>query len=241
MIGGLAGALSGALATGCERRGDAVLYADALAETKDFEKAADTCREIGAQQSRQDCMLAVIEQHGRLSDRDCASIADQKWSGECLFQLAERQAHAGDLPLALKTCDRSIFGRACTWHLLQDEVQASLDLHPSEAEARIAGFQGNRLMPDAAFQFWLTRFREGAGQGRTVDEVDCDELKDADPCRKAVEDHVRRSLELQWRASRGSVCSSPAGERAMNHGKPAWAQGHIAAEAEARWYDERCR
>lgn len=184
----------------------------------------------------------MIEQHGRLTEQDCGAISDKKWYGECLFQLAERQAAAGDLALALSTCDRSSFGRACVWHLLQDEVQASLSDRPSIAEARIAEFRGARLIPDAPFQFWLTRFREQGGAGVMITEADCDELRDADPCRKAIEDHVRRSLELQWRANRASVCAAPPGERAMNHGKPAWStEGHIAADAEARWARERCR
>lgn len=230
-----------ALLAGCERRSDATLYADALAETKDFDAAANLCRQIRPPLVRDDCLLAVIEAHDRLSEQDCAEITEAKWSSECLFQLAERQSHAGDLQLGLRTCERSTFGRACSWHLLQDEVQASMEERPSVAEDRIADFRGARLIPDAPFQFWLTRFREGAALGRTVDEADCDELKDADPCRKAVEDHVRRSLELQWRASRKSVCEAAPGQRAMSHGKPAWVSGHIAAEAEARWVNERCR
>ena len=229
-------------AFGCDRRSDAARYTDALAETADFEAAAADCRGISTEETRDDCLLAVLEQHGRLSEADCGGIKDQKWYGECLFQLAERQAGAGDLALALSTCDRSSFGRACVWHLLQDEVQASMADRPLVAEARIAEFRGARLIPDAPFQFWLTRFRETGGAGATIDEADCDELRDADPCRKAIEDHVRRSLELQWRANRASVCNAPEGQRAMSHGKPAWSMdGHIAKDAERRWASERCK
>lgn len=183
----------------------------------------------------------MLEQHQRLSDADCAEITSVKWYAECLFQLAERQADAGELALGLQTCDRSRFARSCTWHLLQDQVQATLTLPPVEAEPRIEAFRGVRTLPDAPYQFWLTRFREQGGLGRSVDEADCDGLRDRRACELAVEAHVRRTLEVLGRASLRTVCAAEPGRRAMSKGQPSWAPGPVASGTEERWVAERCR
>lgn len=217
-----------------------MLYAKAAAEA-DFSSARGLCRDIRVEATRDDCLLAVLESHQRLSDADCSEIRDQKWYAECLFQLAERQSAGGDLALGLSTCDRSRFARSCTWHLLQDQVEATLDLSPAEAEPRIDLFKGVRTLPDAPEQFWLTRFRELSGAGRPVDEADCDGLRDPEACRIAVASHVRRALEALGRASLHTVCDAEPGQRATTKGRPAWVAGPIASAEEARWVATHCR
>jgi len=225
---------------GCQRPSDAVLYAQAAAAA-DFTDARGLCRDIRVEATRDDCLLAVLEAHQRLSDADCAEIHDQKWYAECLFQLAERQSLGGDLALGLATCDRSRFARPCAWHLLQDQVQATLDLSAAEAEPRIDLFKGTRTLPDAPEQFWLTRFREQGGLGRPVDEADCATLRDPDACRIAVASHVRKALDALGRASLRTVCDAEPGQRAMTKGRPAWVAGPTASAEEARWVAGHCR
>ncbi len=182
-----------------------------------------------------------MEKHGRLSEGDCAEITSQKWYAECMFLLAERQSKAGDLALALDTCDRSRYARFCTWHLVQDQVQATMSLSMAEAEGRIVAFKGARAIPDAPYQFWLTRFREQGGEGRPVDEHTCETLRDPGACYLAVEGHVRKTLDVLGRASLRTVCAAEPGRRAMSKGQPSWRMGPVATRVEERWVEERCR
>lgn len=220
-------------------RSDAEHYVAALA-AEDFSVARAACRRIRDREARDDCYLAALEAHHRLSEEDCAEIQSPRWSAECLFQLAERQSAAGDLDLALLTCERSRFARFCAWHLLQDEVQAGLDEPVDVAEARVDRFRGARAIPDALHQFWLIRFREQGAAGETLDEADCEDSRDPVACRHAVEDHVRRVMDALGKASRHSTCLAEPGQRATTRGGPAWKPGPVANAAEARWVAERC-
>ncbi len=235
-IGLIALGLAGCL----DRRSDAARYADALAR-EDFDDARDDCAGIGPEDARDDCLLAIMEQHHRLSEADCAGIASQKWYAECMFLLAERQSKTGDLALALQTCERSRYARFCSWHLLQDQVQETLDLSMAQAEGRIVAFKDAKPIPDAPFQFWLTRFREQGASGTSVDEHECETLRDRGACYLAVEAHVRRTLDTLGRASLRTVCASEPGKRAMSKGQPSWKMGPVASRVEQRWVEERCR
>ena len=192
-------------------------------------------------EAREDCLLAVLERHHRLSPEDCGELTTQKWHAECLFQLAERQGRAGELSAALQTCASSLYARFCSWHLLQDQVQASLDDAPVVAEARLDGFAGVTVLPDAAFQFWMIRFREQATDGRSLDESDCHGLRERGECERAVVEYVRRKLDAISHGRMPAVCGGTPGRRAMAHGQPAWKAGPLATSAEDAWVAERCR
>lgn len=220
--------------------GDAGWYTRALSE-KGYDAAASDCRNIDAAESREDCLIAAMEANQRLDPADCVDLAVPKWHEECLFMLAERQSHAGDLRLGLQTCETSRFRRSCTWHLLQDKVQSTLDSSGTEAERALDDFEAERSLPDAAYQFWVIRLREAGAVGRPVDETDCNTSRDPAACRRAVEAHVRRILDTLGRAGLASVCKAEPGARAMNRGKPAWVAGPLTSASEAAWVRERCR
>lgn len=229
-----------ALLAACEQRGDAGWYAYALAEAPSYEDAAAACRRIDARSTREDCLLAVLESHDRLAEADCGELQDPVWHDECLFQLAERRRAAGDLAEAIRTCHRTRFSRPCAWHLLQDEVQASIDLPAPEAEARLQPFAAADPLPDAAFQFWMIRFREQGTRGRTVDEADCASLQDPSQCRRALQSHIHRMLEALGNLDLQKTCAREPGTRANVRGAPAWVLGSLALETERQWEAEFC-
>ena len=220
--------------------GDAGWYTAALAE-KSYGAAASDCRKIHAADSREDCLLAAMSQNNRLQDADCAELTVSKWHEECLFMLGERISASGNLALGLQTCERSRFARSCTWHLLQDKVQATMDQPPATAERVLDHFQRVPSLPDATYQFWVIRLREAAELGRPVDEADCIPSRDPAACRRAVEAHVRRILDTLGRGGLASACKAAPGARATTGGKPAWLPGPITLAVEANWVREKCR
>ena len=232
--------LLGALAS-CHPRSNAQWYTRALSDETSFEDARSDCRHVSEPTARDDCLLAVLEQYHRLAETDCAELQVMKWREECLFQLAERQNASGDLALGLATCNRSRYARPCSWHLVQDEVEASLGDAPSVAEPRIDKFKGVRSLPDAPLQFWLIRFREQSAAGKPIDEADCDGLRDPIACRNAVQEHIQQVLDTMSGKALQTVCRAAPGERVKTAGKPAWAMGPIATATDARWAGEHCR
>ncbi len=225
---------------GCGGRSDVELYREALATAPTYEAARAACDAIGEADSRGDCQMAVMERFERLQWADCETVERGLWVDECYFQMAERQRASGDLAGALRICENIRFARFCVWHLLQDEVEASLDEAPAVAEARLLPFVGSRALPDAAVQLWVIRFREAAGHGRVLDEADCATLQAPEPCQRAVNAHVRTILDSVSRSQRERLCAQELGKRAFVGTSPAWRLGPLTTAAESRWVFERC-
>ena len=226
---------------GCAGPADAELYRQAVALAPDYAVARPLCDQMVDADGRADCQMAVMERFDRLEPADCETVERGLWVDECYFQMAERRRAAGDLAGALATCERIRFARFCDWHLLQDEVEASIDEAPAAVEARLAPFVGLRALPDAAVQLWVIRFRERAGRDHILDERDCDGLKAPGPCQKAVNAHVRSILDSLGRAHKDQLCDKPLGQRARLGDGPAWLLGPLTEAAESRWVFERCR
>jgi hypothetical protein len=181
-----------------------------------------------------------LETWGRLELSICEALSAPLWRDECLFKLGESQWQTGDLEAGLQTCEQTRFRRNCAWHLVQYEVNATLQLPPVEAEGRILGFAASDSMPDAAFQFWLIRFREQAGDGLQLNELDCDGLEQPEACRDGIRRHVVSSLRTKSRRHLEELCGADPGERVRLKGDPAWAPGPITLEAEAQWVASHC-
>jgi len=223
-----------------ELRSDAGSYASALTETESYESATEHCGRIEKDDLRGDCRVALMENWSRLDPADCETMESALWRDECLFQLGERQWESGEVATGLETCEQTRFRRNCAWHLVQYEVLATLDQSAVEAEEKILGFADSDPMPDAAFQFWLIRFREQAGKGLQLNELNCEGLKQPEPCRAAIQRHVISSMQTQARRHLERICTSAIGERVTLKGEPAWFPGPVALEAEEQWVAEHC-
>ena len=224
----------------CEGEPDHARYRRALVEAPDWQAAEEACGGIADPDLQGDCMVSTMERFNLLDAGSCAVVKAPVWRDECLFLLAERQWRAGELEVGLATCLGTRFRRMCNWHLLQDEVEATLDAPASEAEARLIAYQAVARMPDGPQQFWLIRLRERAAQGIPVDEADCEGLHDPAGCLDGVRVHVRAQLEALGKANLAALCRKEAGARVMNGKQPAWRRGPVAAEAEDRWVADRC-
>lgn len=224
----------------CGPRTDAERYRAALVEADAYGPAAALCADIGDRGARGDCLIAVMERFQRLEIADCDAIRDGLWHDECVFALAERARAHGDLDRGLELCLQGRFARSCSWHLLQDEVEASLEDPPKAAELRIAAFAHARRIPDAAVQFWMIRFRERSAAGHPLDEADCEGLKDSRSCEAAVIGYVRQILDAVGNANREQTCNAARGERVKVGQAPAWAAGPVALRAEDDWVRMRC-
>ncbi|MCK6502324.1 hypothetical protein L6R53_02815 [Myxococcota bacterium] len=236
---------------GCERRSDAERYHHALVEARSYATARASCRRIEDPDSRGDCLVGVMEVWQRLDAAGCHEILAPAgagagaapelavWRDECMFQLAERQRAHGDLPTALRTCLDSRWARECSWHLLQDEAEASLDEPAAVAEARIRAFRDAPRLPDASLQFWIIRARAGAARGRPVSEADCAALAAPAPCREALGVTVRSMLDARLRAEGTSGCAHVVQTAATLSGV-AWLPGPLVDAEVARWASARC-
>jgi hypothetical protein len=176
----------------------------------------------------------------RLEESDCALVEDPLWRDECVFLLAERRYAAGELASAIQTCHRTRFGRKCSWHLLQDLAQATLDRPPTEVESMLTPFLEADPMPDFKDQFWRIRFREQGAAGRTLDESACVGLVDEMSCESAVHYHVRSILDALAKTGLERTCERPMGQRATVADGAAWSLGAITEDAENQWVQQRC-
>ncbi len=231
------------LFAGCEAAppdAGAAAYHRALTTDGGYADAAEACREIDDAHVRGDCLLAVMERWAHLDPASCDALVDAVWADECRFQLAERQAAAGDLTTALATCEGTRFRRSCAWHLLQDEAEAAAHGAPAVAEARLAAFSTSRSIPDAPHQFWKIWFRARSAAGVSLDEALCDELAAPAPCARAVDAYVRAMLDELGRRDPARLCAAPRGQRVLTQEGPAWRLGPLAGAAEDRWVRERC-
>ena len=215
-------------------------YAMALMGTDGYAASLIHCDRINSAELQDDCRVALMEVWARLEPSDCEIVESTVWRDECIFLLGERQWQNGDLDGGLRTCEQSRFRRNCAWHLIQDEVQASLEMTAVEAEQRISGFVNARAVPDAGMQFWTIRFREQAGLGRVLDASDCEQLSEPIACRAAVERHVLTILDSQSTRDLPSVCAAEVGQRATLNGQPAWLMDAVTQQAEALWVRTRC-
>lgn len=159
------------LLLGCDDRGPAELYQDAL-HAPTWEASRDTCRRLPAA-DQGDCLVASMEIHQRLDRADCEDIPAGLWHNECVFLFAEREAKAGNLAYAVEACDRSGFGRECSYHLIREGARAVLDAPMEEAAAATRTWEGMQHAPDAERLFWRTWFRERQQKDIPVDPTGC--------------------------------------------------------------------
>ncbi len=228
-----------ALLCACSGRTDADWYTLALTAEDGYARAARRCDRIDGLRLRGDCEVAAMSRWGRLEEADCQGVEDALWRDECVFLLAERQWGAGQHQEALASCHQTRFARACVWHLLQDEVEATATADAHTASTRLAPFAGEPLIPDAQQQFWRLWLRSRAGAGIVLDEAECADLADPWPCRHALDRYIHEVLEALHRAD-ASICALPLGQRVMRGGTPQWRAGALAVEAEERWALRRC-
>jgi hypothetical protein len=219
---------------------DAESYRAALVSAESFDAAKQACAQIQVPQTLGDCQVTITERFERLDPADCNHVTDPVWLDECRFLLAERVGQTGDIKGALAICNQSRFRRHCSWHLLQDGVDATLELSAPEAEAVLEDFGRFEALKDAPFQFWRIRWREWAGHGKVADEADCTGLRHEQGCRDALARHVREMLNTLSRRDATAICALPAGRRVLNRGEPVWKLGPLTAEAERQWEQERC-
>ena len=159
------------LLAGCDTRGPAELYRDAL-HASTWEEGRDTCGKL-PEADRGDCLVAVMEVHQRLDRADCETIPAGLWHSECVFLFAEREAKAGNLAYAVEACDRSGFGRECSYHLIREGARAVLDASIEDAAKATATWDGMQHAPDAERLFWRTWFRERLQKKIPVDPSGC--------------------------------------------------------------------
>lgn len=219
-------------------------------EADSFARARSSCLGIRDPDSRGDCLVGVMEVWQRLEPGDCHAILSATsmgpapelalWRDECMFQLAERLRAHGQLPAALDACLDSRWARECSWHLLQDEAEASLDQAPADAEARIQAFRQAPRLPDAAGQFWAIRMRAGAARGLPVSEGDCATLTAPEPCLQALGVTVASMLDARLRAGALDACALRAEPGAILGPDVAWTPGPLVDAEVARWASQRC-
>lgn len=225
---------------GCGGPSDAERYRQALATDATFPVAWQTCAGIVALPDRGDCQAAVTERFDRREPADCEQIEHAVWRDECRFLLAERLGQAGELDGALAACLSSRFRRHCTWHLIEDAVELTLDQPDATAEQALEPFFARKAMPDAAFQFWRVRHRLKNAAGTPLSETDCEGLRFRDDCRRALHLHVQTLLDELARGGAERVCAAPAGRRIMLGSTPALGPGPLVEDAEQEWVARRC-
>ena len=219
---------------------DAERYRAALVSAPTFEAAQDACAAIVDPATRGDCQVTITERFERLDPSDCDHVTGPVWLDECRFLLAERLGGAGRLDQAIEMCAQSRFRRYCAWHLVQDAVDATLDLPAAEAEAVLLGFENIPALPDASLQFWRIRWREWAGHGRTADETTCRGLDSQRGCEEALARHVRQLLDAVAKTDLAGTCARPRGERVENRGAAGWVMGPLTTAVESEWEVQRC-
>ncbi len=233
--------MSGVGLAGCTvEPSDVEAYRTALVSADTFAQARTACAGIADPQTRGDCQVTVTERFERMNEADCDHVTDRVWLDECRFLLAERVGKTGDIQTALAICNQSRFRRHCSWHLVQDGVESTLDLPAAEAEQILEDYGRFDALKDAPFQFWRIRWREWSGSGRSADESDCQGLRHQGACEDALARHVRDMLDTVARRDAQKACASPRGERVRNRGIPSWLLGPITTHAEAQWESERC-
>lgn len=228
-------------AVGCARPGsDAERYTAALSDAATYADSAAACRGIVHESTRFDCTLAILDRWNRLEDADCDAIAVGRLQDECRFQLAERRFRAGDLPAAIATCEATRFRRPCSWHLVRDVAEASVDKTMVEAEADVQRFASATALPDAAKQYWTVFTRKRIGRREVVDEAACDTLAAPEPCRDAFFHLVLDMLQETAGSRLEQQCKRPFGQRVTLRGEPVWAPGPITRKAEGLWEERHC-
>ncbi len=219
---------------------DADAYRNALVTAETFAAARTACSGIQEAAARGDCQVTITERFERLDPADCAHVTDPMWLDECRFLLAERVGKTGNIERAIAICNQSRFRRHCSWHLLQDGVEATLEVSPREAEAVLELFGQVDALKDAPFQFWRIRWREWGGAGRSADEMDCEGLRHQRGCEEALSRHVREMLHRVSRTDPRRMCALPRGERVRNRDTPGWILGPLTTRAEMEWEAEWC-
>lgn len=133
-----------------------------------------------------DCLVASMEAQGRLDEADCDVIPKGVWRDECVFLYAEREARAGNLAEAFAACERTVFGRECSYHLIRIGARTVLDRPMGDAAAIAVSYQGLPRAADAQRLFWKTWFRERMEKDVPVDPMGCPTLDCVEGARQTV-------------------------------------------------------
>ncbi|MES2640567.1 MAG: hypothetical protein V4850_13825 [Myxococcota bacterium] len=161
-----------------------------------------------------------MEAQGRLDEADCDGIPKGVWHDECVFLYAEREARAGNLAEAFAACDRTVFARECSFHLIRIGARAVLDQPLTDAAATAVAYQGLPRAADAQRLFWKTWFQDRMEKGEPVDPTGCP----TQDCVEGARQTVLLTLNALGRAGGGTFCdgSVPDG----NSGKRTlWVEG----------------
>ncbi|MDP2313273.1 MAG: proline-rich domain-containing protein [Pseudomonadota bacterium] len=195
--------LVGLLLSGCDQRGPAELYRDALAAPT-WDEARGLCERL-PEADVPDCLVAAMEVQGRLDEADCDVLPKGVWHDECVFLYAEREARAGNLAEAFTACDRTVFGRECSYHLIREGARAVLDRTLEEASPAAVPYTGLDRAPDAQRLFWRTWFRERMEKKVPVDPTGCP-TRD---CLDGARETVLLTLNALARAGGAGFCEGP--------------------------------
>lgn len=227
----------------CRGPGDGERYVRALGGQMDYEAARDLCLGMQDLQGRWDCSLAVMEKHGRLDEDDCMGLPEGPWRDECRFLLAEREWRAGHHDQARTRCLSTRFARSCVYHLTRQAARAGETEPAQVAEARIQGFFGLDVAPDADQLFWLNWLDGRLALHLPVDAGACQGLASEEACREAAWLRVSRMLEGYHRARGQRFCQElEAGQVPwLIRDVPAWAPDPRLQVQVDQWRDRRCQ
>lgn len=169
--------------------------------------------------------------HDRRDPDDCGLVVEPLWREECLFQYAERAAAAGELEPAFAACNRSLYGRECSFHLLRQAAEPTLDGSPAEAAPVLTPYLALEPAPDAPRLFWRTWFRDRLARHHPVDPTGCPDRA----CEQGAREAIYGSLTALARAQGAGFCLGPVSDPKL------WVPGATADAWVAEWQASECR
>lgn len=197
-----------------------------------WDDARDAC---AALDEPAECLVAAMEQHGRLDRADCDAVPPGLWKDECVFRYAERAAKAGEHAAAVEACNGTRFGRECAFHLVRAAAEAVWDRPMAEAATAAAAWQGLDRAPDASRLFWRSWFRKRQGKGLALDPGEC-----PDPtCRDGARETLYLTLTGLARAAGEGFCAGPPPDGTMTD-RRLWASTPETEEWVERWVRSEC-
>lgn len=211
---------------------DATLYTQALHEP-DFDRAFSLCMRIASEQSQGDCAVAVMEHLHRREESDCQRLKPGLWQEECYFLYAERAAAEGRLREGFRACQRTDFGRECSFHLVRQGIRRVVALPPTEAADLLTAYQGLPYAPDLEFLFWKTYWRQRLEAGKAIEPNSCaDEV-----CEVGARANVFELLEAR-RSNLVHTCE--VWKQGGDVGGKSWARTELTEGWVQEWMTHNC-
>lgn len=203
-------------------------WARALAAPS-WEEARGACEELDAPA---ECLVAAMEQHGRLELADCDVVPPGLWNDECVFRYAERAAKAGQSVEAVTACNRTRFARECSFHLVRAAAEGVWEAPMETAASGATAWGGLQRAPDAPRLYWRSWFRKRQAGRLPVDPTGCVDQA----CLDGARETVFLALTGLAKAAGDDFCEGPRptgefGERRL------WADN----DRTARWVEEWSR